>query len=347
MGSGRLSEKFSWRLVMATSLTSFSERFCELAVAFLWRQWSALGVAGNARPDASWIIDPEALLLVTTTFGRYDSRLFDEVLDWLDTNGQTINLQRLQNLGQDFGQRSVLNGLAAHLAKRTANFKWRALLRDAPDVTQTELLFPGLPVFGEPDEVFARYGWRRGRVKLRGLSQPPDPHQAANLLFKLRALFGLQARAEVMAYLLTFESGHPGEMAERLAYFRRTLQTTLNDMERSGHVLTRREGREKCFWLRREEWRFLITWPAGGNSRAEFPIWVDWAARFRALEAIGQFLSNPGVNEAAPAVQAIELRACLDQLSPAFLREHIQTPPGINGAAMVESVLNDFCKLLQ
>ena len=110
-----------------------------------------------------WIIDPEALLLATTTFGRHDPRLFDEVLDWLNTNGQTINLQRLQNL--HFGQRSVLNGLAAHLAKRTVHFKWRALLREAPNAP-TELLFPDLPVFGEADELFARYGWRRGPVKL-------------------------------------------------------------------------------------------------------------------------------------------------------------------------------------
>lgn len=333
---------------MQTSLTNFSERFRELALNFLWREWSALGVAGNARTQASWIIDPEALLLATTTFGRYEPRLFDEVLDWLNTNGQTINLQRLQNLAQHFGQRSVLNGLAAHLAKRTANFKWRTLLRETKPVTHSELLFPELPVFGEPDELFARHGWRRGPVKLRQLSQPPDPHQATNLLFKLRALFGLQARAEVMAYLLTFESGHPGEMAERLAYFPRTIQTTLNDMERSGHVLTRREGREKRFWLRREEWRFLITWPAGtGKASPEFPGWVDWAAQFAALEAVWQFLTRPGLNEAAPAVQAIELRACLDKMSPTFLREHIQTPPcGNGGAAFVESVLNEFCKLL-
>jgi len=333
---------------METSLNNFREHFRELALNFLWREWSALGVAGNARPNDRWIIDPEALLLVTTTFGRYEPRLFDEVLDWLNTNGQTVNLQRLQNLAQHFGQRSVLNGLAAHLAKRTANFKWRTLLREAQPATTTELLFPDLPVLGEPDELFARHGWRRGPVKLRQLSQPPDPHQAANLLFKLRALFGLQARAEVMAYLLTFESGHPGEMAERLAYFSRTIQTTLNDMERSGHVLTRRDGREKRFWLRREDWRFLITWPvAGSDVGPEFPRWVDWAPRFAALEAIWQFLNRPGLNEATAAVQAIELRACLDKLSPTFLREHIQTPPGENGAAFVTSVLNDFCKLLQ
>lgn len=332
---------------MPTSLTSFRERVRELVLSLLWREWSALGMAGNASTDASWIIDPEALLLATTTFGRYEPRLFDEVLDWLNTNGQTINLQRLQNLGQRFGQRSVLNGLAAHLAKRTAHFKWRALLRETEAATHTEPLFPGLPILGEADQLFARHGWRRGPVELRQLSQPPDPHQAGNLLFKLRALFGLQARAEVMAWLLTFESGHPGEMAERLAYFPRTIQTTLNDMERSGHVLARRDGREKQFWLRREEWRFLITWPpAAGQGGPEFPRWMDWAARFAALEAVWQFLTRPELNEAAPAVQAIELRACLDQMPPAFLREHIEPPPGASGAAFVESVLNDFCKLL-
>ena len=315
---------------------------------FLWREWSALGVAGNGGVNGRWIIDPEALLLATTTFGRYDLRLFDEVLGWLNTNGQTLNLQRLQNLAPHFGQRSILNGMAAHLAKRAIHFKWRAFLREPRPATVGELLFPDLPVLGEPDELFARHGWRRGPVKLRQLSQPPDPHQAANLLFKLRALFGVQARAEVMAYLLTFEFGYPREMAQRLAYFPRTLQTTLNDMERSGHVLAQRDGREKRFWLRREEWRFLITWPAGGTSGGrEFPGWVDWSQRFVALEAIWGFLNHPGLNEATAGVQSIELHDCLGKLAPTFLREHIHTPPGENGAGFVVSVLNDFLKLLQ
>jgi hypothetical protein len=45
-------------------------------------------------------------------------------------------------------------------------------------------------------------------------------------------------------------------------------------------------------------------------------------------------------------VQAIELRACLEKLSPTFLREHLKPPLGENGAAFVQSVLNDFCTLL-
>lgn len=48
------------------------------------------------------IIDPESLLLVTTRFGRYDSRLLDEVIDWLSTNGTRINLQRLRRIHDEW-----------------------------------------------------------------------------------------------------------------------------------------------------------------------------------------------------------------------------------------------------
>jgi hypothetical protein len=332
---------------MQALLANFRDRFRELALDFLWRQWSALGVAGHTRGDDNWIIDPEALLLITTTLGRYDPRLFDESLDWLGANGPFINLQRLQNLGRNLGQRGVLEVIAAHLSKRAANLKWRALARKNAKPTALAPLFPDAPVIGEPDELFARHGWRRGPLILRQLGQPPDPHRATNLLFKLRALFGLQARAEVMAYLLAFESGHPREMAERLAYFPRTLQTALNDMARSGHVMTRRGAHEKKFWLRREEWRFLATWPPrDGNAAPEFPRWVDWAPFFGALEAVWQYLDRPWLHDATPGVQAIELRACLDKLSPAWVRENIKTPPGATGAAYLESVINDFTRIL-
>jgi len=322
------------------------DRFRELALDFLWRQWSALGVAGHARAVGHSILDPEALLLATTRLGL-EPRLFDEVLDWLNVNGALINLQRLQNLAPRIGERSVINAVAAHLAKRTVHSKWKTLLRTATPASNLRPLFPEVPARGQPDELFARHGWLRGPLTLRRLSQPPDPHRASNLLIKLRGLFGMQARAEVMAYLLACESGHPREMATRLGYFPRTLQTTLNDMAGSGHVLARREGHEKRFWIRRDEWRFLMTWsPSGSQGTAEFPRWVDWAAFFAAIESLWRFLDRPDLDEAGPAVQAIELRACLDAMDPAFLRENIDVPPGATGAALVEAVVGRFCQLL-
>jgi hypothetical protein len=67
-----------------------------------WEQWSQLGV--SAAPPAQReerATDPEALLLFTLHVGRYDPRLFDEVLGWLALNAPLISTQRLRNLCTD------------------------------------------------------------------------------------------------------------------------------------------------------------------------------------------------------------------------------------------------------
>ena len=71
---------------MSMQLQKFRDHFRELILQFLWRQWSALGVAGYADGEDNWVIDPEALLLFSLSISRYDQRLFDEILDWLTIN---------------------------------------------------------------------------------------------------------------------------------------------------------------------------------------------------------------------------------------------------------------------
>ena len=68
---------------MKTSLREFKEKFLNLVLELLWRQWTVLGVSGHAAGEAPWMIVPEALLLASCTFGRWEPRLFDEALDWL------------------------------------------------------------------------------------------------------------------------------------------------------------------------------------------------------------------------------------------------------------------------
>ena len=41
---------------MNPSLTEFRDKYRELLLNFLWRQWSALGVAGHSRSDDPWMI---------------------------------------------------------------------------------------------------------------------------------------------------------------------------------------------------------------------------------------------------------------------------------------------------
>lgn len=101
---------------MKTSLINFKDQLLESLLRFLWRQWSALGVAGYARSDDNWMIDPEALLLFSTEVARHDARLFDEIFDWLRVNGGWINLQRLGRMQKEgeLGQPSVMAALARH-----------------------------------------------------------------------------------------------------------------------------------------------------------------------------------------------------------------------------------------
>jgi hypothetical protein len=118
---------------------------------------------------------------------------------------------------------------------------------DSPAAEGGQRLFPSIPILKERDPVFLKHGLERGGIELRGMSQSPRPSQPATFLFKLRALFGMQARAEVMGWLLANDQGHPAEIARQTGYFRGSIQNVLNDLTTSGHIGSIRIGREKTF----------------------------------------------------------------------------------------------------
>ena len=234
---------------MANSLPSSSEDLRRSVVDLLWRQWSALGVAGQVAPGGSAAVDPEALLLVSTVFARHDARLFDEIADWLQQNGDWINLLRMARLQRELGlgDVTVLGALAEHLTQRSAHSKWKGFAKKPPQVDQPVPLFPHLPSPNRTDDIFRRWGWLRTPVEPCGLSKPPRTNQPGAFLLQLRALFGMQSRAEVLAWLLAHESGHPAQIARETGYSRGSVQNVLNELEISGHVFATRDGREKRF----------------------------------------------------------------------------------------------------
>lgn len=299
---------------MPNSPTNFKTEARAATLDLLWRQWITLGVSGQAAPAADdRLIDPEALLLVSTTLARHDARLFDEVLDWLQDQADWINLQRLVRLQKThaLGEATVLAAIATRLTRLPAHQKWRAVAKSPPPQPPAPApLLPGTGDFGEPDPDFLAWGWRRGPVRYRGLGTAPRMDRAGNFLLKLRALFGRQSRAEVMAWLLAHDSGHPAEIARQTGHFRRSIQLTLNELERSGHIRAQREAREKRFSLTREDWRFLANWPT--PPERAFPAWFPWAAVFRWLEQFHALLDDASLATASPEFQAIEWRRRLD-----------------------------------
>ncbi len=334
---------------METSLTSFKIEFRESLLAFLWHQWSALGVSGHARTSDDWLIDPEALLLFSTAVARYDARLFDEILDWLQLNADALNLQRLARLQKDhtLGDASVLAAMATQLTHARAHPKWRTVAARVPrpdSSAPARPLFSHLPAPIRTDALWLAWGWQRPPVELRGLSQTPRPDQPATFLFKLRALFGLQTRAEVMAWLLAHASGHPADIARATGYFRGSIQAVLNELAASGHVYALRTGREKNFGLHRDEWRFLLTW----SETKDFPRWLRWPVILALFQRLNDLLEHPKLATMSPAVQAIELERALapaaQRLTPAGLWPSV--PAGVTGEAALQANLDRARNLL-
>jgi hypothetical protein len=304
---------------MNQPLKTFKQEYQNLLLNFLWRQWSAMGVAGQAGGEDAWIIDPEALLLLTCTLGRHEPRLFDEVLDWLRENGRFINVMRLKRILQTekFAGERVLTAVAGVLAKGTEAAKWKMLASSVDPLAAAEIFFftadgKPQPALGEPEPHFAKCGFRRGPLRLRGYSQKFHPFQSTNLALQLRALLGINVRCECVLYLLTHEAAHPSEIARETYCFERAVQGTLVDMSWSGVVGLRSRGREKHYWLKPEHWAALL------NRPQVFPHWVTWPPLFSALERIWLKVNDPRLETLDPLLQSSELRQLMSEVRPSI-----------------------------
>lgn len=296
---------------MTISLENSRADLLHSALGLLWRQWTLLGVPGHTQDESSAdarIIDPEALLLFTTELGRYDARLLDEVTNWLRQYARLISMQRLKSLHHThrLGDTAALSALAATLLQNARMAKWQTIASLAEPAPEPRTLFlredgGDLPSHGPTDPVYAAYGLTRGLQKPRSDARPPQIDEPGTLLLKLRALFGVSARAEIIAALLTEETAHPSALAHRIGYLPRTVQDNLNEMALSGHVAGARVPglREKHFALRPHDWRFLITW-----EPPSFPRWVEWPVRFALVQDALRLLAG----KSGPADLSIALR---------------------------------------
>jgi hypothetical protein len=310
---------------MKTSLINYRQSILEGALALIWRQWAQLGVPGHVAGPArgiSGIIDPEALLLVTSELGRFDARLFDEAINWTRQYGKLVNIQRLKSLQQAhaLGNQRVLSAIAATVLKNSRLAKWQAIESLAEPQSGSAPLFlnqdgSAAPVFGRADPYFGKFGYFRGMQKARENALAPKVERPELLLIKLRSLFGVNARAEIMAVLLSLQHAHPSALARRIGYLPRSVQDILNEMALSGHVVTTRPRgtREKYFSLLPGDWQFLITWP-----ESKFPRWVDWALLFSLLQEVTMMLFSEELKNASMLMAALRLRESFERHLPAL-----------------------------
>ncbi len=326
------------------SQQDFRRIFLENILSFLWRQWSALGVLGEARSEDPWVIDPESLLIFTLEIGRYEPRLFDEVMDWLVVNGHWIDVQRLRGIlrSRDKWSRRLMGAATSWLAKESSERKWKNVARFCSTGAKTinrkqaESFFlekngQPYPTLKEADPVFLSCGFFREPLNLRRLTREVPITSHLTIRFFLRALFGVGSRAECLLYLLTRDGGHPAEVAKAIGLSIRGTQDILIDLSRSGLVLTRIKGKRKIeYWLSQERWWEFLS--KGSITEIRKPVWIDWIALFSALSCVWSALTEVSKQDLSDYMRSSKLRDAMELVSAEFSRSGLDIPtfPGEN-----------------
>lgn len=335
---------------MKTFLSEFKQRWTDTVLDFTWRSWTALGVPGHIAGHSLHILDPEALILFTCTVGRYDPRIFDEMLDWIKRHERLINIQRLNTLivNESFSGGPVVSALANFMGRPTSASKWRRLAQDLPSQTPDEALFfmadgRPLPVVQIPEPSFAKASFLRDAVVLRQQTQTFDPNRPETLLLKLRALFGVNSRADLVALLLGHEPVNASEAARLVRYFQRTAYNTLVEMALSDLLHVTERGHERRYSLDSKAWMAFLRLHAK-------PIWVNWPSALSVIERIWLKVHEPEWSTREPMQLALDLHLLITEvrsdLQAAQLDLHITAKPGGDDAAYVKECLQNFEDLL-
>lgn len=328
------------------SPTDFRIELHTALLRFLWRQWSQLGVAGEIPFLDHWIIDPEALLLATLRLGRFDPRLFDEVMAWCVQNGRWLSLQRLKNLARtpvlsvaEWGKssgadvpgqgraadadRRILSAFAAVMDARDTRARWRPFITkheisaEAGEPYFLELDGSPLPLWGTLDPHFAAQGFQRPQVSLRNLTLPVPMDAPCCLIFKLRALFGLSPRAEVSAYLLGRGASKTPDIARECFYSLPAVRDALGELALAGVAYGPNRG---AYRIDDEHWL-----PFLGLARP-VPDWIDWPRVFSALFLAIDTLAAIDCDAPSDYLKASRMLSLAETLKRALFQSGLPNP---------------------
>lgn len=332
-------------------LEEFRTKTGEALLSFLWRQWAQLGLASAAAEQRDgWAIDPEALLLLTCTVGRWDPRLFDEVIDWTHKNCRFLNIPRLRSLlkRQKFHSEMICNAIARTVVSENKRLNWRCPYPEQPP--ETESLFFGVhgqPMsgFGPTDKIFMKFGYERGPVELRGYSRQFNAVMPESALLRLRSLFGVTARAEIVLYLVTHEMAHPSGIAKDTGFSQKNIQDTLVDMTASGIVhCAALEGRKKSYFIHSKQRAPFLYQPE------DPPLWVTWPPLFSALEELWLALHDLENRKLSQTLLSSNLRRLMKSLRPRIAAsgfgECLSDPATFPGEQYTDVFKEDIGRLL-
>jgi hypothetical protein len=157
-------------------------QLAEAAIESVWVQWRSLGSHITAKGQARWIVDPEALVLISLALRDYERRLWDVLASWAKTGSRLLSVQRMKNLQSRYP--SQTNERLAEFARiafeEGGDHRWRKLAGAEPGP----------------------------QARDQRLSSPrPRSWHAAALMVRLRLGIGVGLPADILTFLLSLRGG--------------------------------------------------------------------------------------------------------------------------------------------
>jgi hypothetical protein len=288
--------------------TPLVEQLLDLA----WSHWTALGVAG-AIPPTEEPVDLEALLLLTAELARDDPRLRDEAIDWCSRFHGFASKPRLKQL-----LRRALPAAQSAFGPFSGALEQHA---GAPWPGSTE----AAPV---PKSL-------SGKARLPPLTRP------ALLSLRLRAMFGVGARADIIGAVLSRRSEDFGAAdLVFIGYSKRNLAEALDMLAAAGLFRATRAGNRVRFsWQRREQLSALL---------APLPDTMPvWSSTMRILSGFLEMLTL--LQTKSDRLVGVEAARCFRQLSTDLQALQLDTPdlPAMTRDALSDWVLSTTAKLVR
>lgn len=235
-------------------------------------QWIALGGQLVGEPDRT-VIDIEALVVATAEMDEADARVREVALDWCIVHGRAVNGSRLKTVAAEVATDEARLGAFAATVAASGGPRWPVATSGPGHVS-------------------------RGKVVVSDLAAP------SRLVWRLRAAFGVNARADILVALAATPD-RPltvADLARRTRFTKRNVAVSVASMALAGVLEVDRFGNEDRVRLAPDfPLRTWLDLPPGAA--------VDWTSRWKV--ALTVLRVADATEAASPAVRAVELRACI------------------------------------
>lgn len=279
------------------SATAYKKEYYEAVMQFLWRQWVNMGIAGHtpAGSGAVYTADPEALILFTSAFCRYEQRLYDLMASWMQEYSRVLNPARMKSMQEKAAYKDEASmAYLAHLCSQTGDTRWQRAATYHPQESPQAMFYSvdtGKASFcPKQDEAARRYGLIRTPFEPQRKHRELSATSSATLLLTLRGLLGVTARAEVTLLLMTGACTNK-DISERSGFARNAVAAVLEELELVNLISRiKHKGALTVYTLANKG---LLS----GFTEDKQVVFPRWATIFQALGKIWQLLTLPNIEK--------------------------------------------------